>query len=78
MSLPAPKVNHTGVAGPAIGPYVYVVVGHTGKMVAVEGTRHKALQTRQQLHDCNDYRIEAVPVGAVPMLDLSIPKEFRQ
>jgi hypothetical protein len=74
-TLPNPKPAHTGVAAPPFGPSVFVVVRHDGKLCAVEPTRHDAVWQVERFHDCDDYELRYVPVGAVPLLDLSLPSE---
>jgi hypothetical protein len=71
--LPEPKPDHEGTAGPPLGESVFVIVSHTGTMVGVEPTRHAAAWTIEKLHDANDYEVVMVPLGAVPLADLSIP-----
>lgn len=76
---PPPKVDHTdhphGRTGPlaALGPRVHLVVRHDDKLIDACATRHDAAWLIYQLHSCNDYRIEYVPVGAVPLADLTCP-----
>lgn len=71
--LPTPKPDHLGIEGPPFGPMVYLIVSHDGKMLGVEPTRHDASWTIKTFHDCNDYEVRYVPVGSVPIKDLSIP-----
>ena len=68
-TVPKPKPAHTGHTGPAIGPTVYLIVRHDGKMVGAEPTRHEAVSEAFELHSCDDYTIEPVPIGAIPLTD---------
>lgn len=68
-TIPTPKPAHFGIAGPPIGPLVYLIVRHDGKMVGSQPTRHDAVGVRAMLHSCDDYDIRQVPIGAIPLLD---------
>lgn len=75
--LPEPKPAHTGYRGPPLGPTMYVVVRHDGKIVAVKSTRHDALGIIVQCHEANDFEIVPVPIGLIPLMDLGIPEGFQ-
>lgn len=68
-AIPNPKPAHTGIASPPLGPLVYLIVRHDGKMVGVEPTRHDAVGRLTELHSCDDYDIRPVPIGAIPLTD---------
>lgn len=68
-AIPKPKPDHLGIAAPPIGPTVYLIVRHDGKMVGVEPTRHDAVGRIIDLHECDDYDIRPVPIGAIPLRD---------
>lgn len=71
MALPEPKVSHVGVSGPPFGEMVYLVVRHDGKMIDVAPSRHEASWIIEQCHDANDFRVEYVPAGSVPLTDVT-------
>lgn len=67
--IPDPKPAHKGIAAPPLGPTVYLIVRHDGKMVGCEPTRHDAIGRAAQLHQCDRYDIRPVPIGAIPLID---------
>lgn len=73
-TMPPDKEDHSGVAAVPLGGHVYVLQRHDGKMVGVHPDRHSAVGQAALLHDCNDYEPVRVPVGAVPMDDLSLQR----
>lgn len=77
-TVPKPKPDNDGVAAPPFGPKVCLIVRHDGKLVGLEKDRHDAAWTMYNYHDCNDHEIRYVPVGSVPIQDLSIPAGWKQ
>lgn len=75
---PAPKIDHVGgTADLAIGETVCLIVRHDGKMIDVEPTWGEAWNTIYRLHSANDYHVRRLPVGQIPIADLSVPEALR-
>jgi len=59
------KPGHTGYRGPPVGPYVWLVERHDGKLYGPFTTRHEAVgYMAPNWEDSNDYEPKRVPAGS--------------